>query len=198
MCEGMKKYRGLITVILACAGIGLMAYYDYCDTACSYLKGDIWGVDLKWIGIGFMSVMIVLTIFRQTSFVRFLLAGALGVEVYLFAFQIIHDVYCPFCLAFSVLVIAMFIVHYERPSDRQKIWLYFLGEASFPRFKIHKLPLIISAVMGFLFVLLFFSGSVTPVYGQNMTSHATFPEKGICEAILLTENGSKRDAEHYL
>lgn len=40
------KYKRTITILLALAGIALMFYYDYCSTACSYLRGDIWGIDL--------------------------------------------------------------------------------------------------------------------------------------------------------
>jgi len=82
-----------------------MAYYDYCDTTCSYLQGDIFGIDLKWVGIAYMTVIIACAVFQQTSFVRALLAAGLGVEVHLYAFQIQNDVYCPFCLAFSAMLI---------------------------------------------------------------------------------------------
>jgi len=37
----IRKYRHILTIILALAGIGIMAYYDYCDTTCSYLKKGI-------------------------------------------------------------------------------------------------------------------------------------------------------------
>ena len=100
-----KKYRHILTIVLAIIGIGIMAYYDYCDTTCSYLKGDIFGIDLKWVGMAYMAVIIVFAAFKQTPFVRALLAAGLGVEVHLYAFQVQNDVYCPFCLAFSVVQI---------------------------------------------------------------------------------------------
>ena len=157
--EGIKKYRGIITMILALTGIGIMMYYDHCDTACSYLKGDILGIDLKWVGIAFMSVIIVFAAFGQTPFVRTLLAAGLGVEVHLYAFQVQNDVYCPFCLAFSALVIASFLINYEVPSawreNRRRMWLYFLGEVNFPMFKINKLPLLIVSVLGYLVIAVF-------------------------------------------
>ena len=62
--------------MLALIGIGLMMYYDYCDTTCSYLKGDIWGIDLKWLGSAYMAAIIVFVTFKQTPFVRALLAQA--------------------------------------------------------------------------------------------------------------------------
>jgi len=51
MKDFIKKYRPFITVVLSLMGIGVMAYYDYCDTECSYLRCDILGMDLKWVGI---------------------------------------------------------------------------------------------------------------------------------------------------
>ena len=129
--EGVKKNRNAITIVLALIGIGLMMYYDYCGTICSYLKGDIWGINLKWFGIAYMAVIIVFAVFRQTPFVRSLLAAGLGVEVHLYAFQVQNDVYCPFCLAFSVMLILSFIINYEVPSawreNRRRMWLYFSG-----------------------------------------------------------------------
>ena len=171
--ESIKKYRNIITIVLALIGIGLMIYYDYCDTACSYLKGDIWGIDLKWFGIAYMVAIIVFAAFKQTPFVRALLAAGLGVEVHLYAFQVQKNVYCPFCLAFSVMVIVSFIINYEVPSawreNRRRMWLYFLGEVNFPMFKINKLPLLVVSIVGYLAILFTFSGSVTPAYGQDKT-----------------------------
>ena len=53
------KYRNIITIALSLIGIVLMAYYDYCDTECSYLRGDLLGIDLKWVGIAYMAVIII-------------------------------------------------------------------------------------------------------------------------------------------
>lgn len=168
--ESIKRYRNILTIALSLIGIGLMAYYDYCETTCSYLKGDIFGIDLKWVGILYMSAVIVFAIFNQSSFVRALLAAGLGVEIHLYAFQVQNDVYCPFCLAFSATLILSFLINYEIPSvwwgKRHRMWLYFLGEASFPMFKLNKLPLLLFSLLGYLTILLTFSGSVTPVYGQ--------------------------------
>lgn len=167
----IKKYRNIITIALSLIGIGLMAYYDYCDTACSYLKGDILGIDLKWVGIFYMSAVIVFAVFNQSSFVRALLAVGLGVEIHLYAFQIQNDVYCPFCLTFSVMLILSFLINYEIPASwrekRSRMWLYFLGEVSFPMFKLNKLPLLLFSLLGYLTILFTFSGSVTPAYGQD-------------------------------
>jgi len=189
--ESVKKYRNAITIVLALIGIGIMAYYNYCDTTCSYLKGDIFGIDLKWFGIAYMAVIIVFAAFRQTPFVRVLLAAGLGVEVHLYAFQVQNDVYCPFCLAFSVMLIASFIINYEVPSvwreNRLRMWLYFLGEVNFPMFKIKKLPLLIVSILGYLAILLTFSGSVTPAYGQEAVRTVPSLGKGAYEVMMFAD-----------
>lgn len=189
--ELIKKYRHIITILLALIGIGTMAYYDYCDTACSYLKGDILGIDLKWVGIVYMSVIIVFAVLKQMNYVRALLAAGLGVEVYLFYFQIENDVYCPFCLAFSVMLILAFIINYEVPSvwreNRNRLYLYFLGEVSFPMFKLNKLPLLLFSVLGYLIVLLTFSGSVTPSFAQASTGTIPSLGKGHYEIIMFAD-----------
>lgn len=72
--KDINNYRHIVTVVLSLIGIGIIAYYDYCDAACSYLKGDILGLDLKYVGIAFMTMIIVFATFKQTDFVRVLLA----------------------------------------------------------------------------------------------------------------------------
>ncbi len=191
MKDIIKKYRNIITIVLALIGIGIMAYYDYCDTACSYLQGDIFGIDLKWVGISYMAIIIVFAAFKQVAFVRALLAAGLGVEAHLYAFQVQNDVYCPFCLAFSVMLILSFLINYEVPSawreKRTRMWLYFLGEVSFPMLKLNKLPLLLFGLIGYLTVLFTFSGSVTPAYGQDSIRGIPSLGKGPYEIIMFTD-----------
>ena len=180
-----------MTIALSFIGIVLMMYYDYCDSACSYLKGDIWGIDLKWVGIAYMAAIIVFAASKQTSFVRPLLAAGLGVEVHLYAFQVQNDVYCPFCLAFSIMLVTSFIINYEVPSawreNRRRMWLYFIGEVDFPMFRIHKLPLLLFSLLGYLTILLTFSGSVLPAYGEDSTSSIPSLGKGNYEIIIFAD-----------
>lgn len=188
--EFIKKYRNIFTILLAFTGIGIMAYYDYCDTACSYLRGDIFGIDLKWIGITYMSAIIIFVALRQADFVRALLAAGLGVEVFLFTYQLRNDIFCPFCLAFAVTVIAAFIVNYEASpawlANQRKMWIYFLGEVNFPMFKIKKLPLVVVALIGYFVILFTFSGSTTPAYGQDKNNVIPSLGKGQYEVLMFS------------
>lgn len=167
-----KTQSAKLTIVLAVIGIGIMVYYSTCNTGCSALKGDIFGIDLRWIGIVYMLAVIILTACGETEYTRALLAAGLGVEVYLYMFQIQHGVYCPFCLAFSVMLITTFIVNYRVPSvwtsSPRKMWLYWLGEAEYPIIGVLRAPLLVASILGYLFVSLTFNGSVNAVYQLNM------------------------------
>ena len=187
----IRKYRNILTIFLALIGIGIMAYYDYCDTTCSYLKGDIFGIDLKWVGMAFMAAVIVFAVFKQNAFVRMLLAAGLGVEVHLYTFQVQNDVYCPFCVAFSIMLILSFLINYEVPSawreKHSRMWLYFLGEVNVPMLKLKRFPLLLVSVLGYLTILLTFSGSVTPAYGQDSVRVIPSFGKGPYEVMIFAD-----------
>ena len=169
----IRNHSDIITIALAVIGIVLMLFYSVCDTACTYLKGDIFGIDLKYIGIAYMLAIIAFALSNQIALVRILLAAGIGVEVYLVAFQFREDVFCPFCLAFGAVVVLAFIVNYEGPQTRGG-WLrriiYGLGETELPLIKQQGIPLLLFVILGYLFVVLTFSGSATPAYGAERPS----------------------------
>ena len=169
----IRNHRDIITIALALIGIALMFFYSVCDTSCSYLKGDIFGIDLKYIGIGYMLAIIAFALSKQTALVRILLASGIGVEVFLVAFQFREDVFCPFCIAFGAVVVLAFILNYERPQTkggwRRRI-IYGLGETELPLIKTKGIPLLLFVILGYLFVVLTFSGSATPAYGAERPS----------------------------
>ena len=104
----MRRVREIANIVLPLLGIGVMAYYSTCNTACTNLSGTLLGVDLKRIGIIFMLAMTIFnlivhpTIRHCVLHIRTaMLAGAMGGEVLLVRFQILHGIYCPYCLAVS-------------------------------------------------------------------------------------------------
>jgi len=181
--DGIRIIGNLSLMIL---GLALMVYYITCEDACAYLKGDILGVDLKYVGVVFLLAMGSLALLRQWSFLRAHLAGSLGVELYLIGFQIQQNVYCPYCLALAALVVAAFIVNYEKPETIRG--LSFLGVVRFdwPR-PLGPVPLSLFALAGFLFVMLTFSGSVLPVYGADPQDSISTFGKGRDEVRLYTD-----------
>jgi thiol:disulfide interchange protein DsbA len=67
------------------------------------------------------------------------------------------------------------------------MWLYFLGEVDFPMFRIHKLPLLLFSLLGYLTILFTFSGSVTPAYGQDSISAIPSLGKGKYEIVMFAD-----------
>jgi uncharacterized membrane protein len=140
----------IINIVFPIIGIGVMVFYNVCDTSCSSLQGTFLGLDLQVIGILFMAVLLVLALLpasRWNASVGHLrtmmLSGALGGEVLLVRFQIVHDTYCPFCLVFGTCILILFAANYVR-MNRYLSWGAFLaGVATFA---------------------LFFEGSILPLY----------------------------------
>ncbi len=138
--------RNLVNILIALIGIGIIVLYSVCGQSCLYLKGNILSLDLKYFGILFMGVVIFLTLLKTRSLLLFLLSCAIGVEIHLVAFQVNTGVYCPYCLAFGVALVSLFIFNFDYSK------------------KIHAIIFIIFGLLVFSFL---FEGSVTPVYGEE-------------------------------
>jgi uncharacterized membrane protein len=168
MLSLIRAHRFRLTLTLAAAGIGVMVYYGTCAEECSYLTGDILGIDLKIVGIAFMAAIAGLAVFAQGGLLRVLLAAAMGVEVFLVRFQFAEDVFCPYCLTYAAILLAAFILHYERPPARPGVLrsLFSLpGEITLPLMQRRlAVPLALFALLGYLFIRLTFTGSALPVY----------------------------------
>ena len=188
--EKIKAQRSVITIILAAAGIGIMLYYKACETACSYLQGDIFGIDLSYIGIVYMLMIIVFTAGRKMPYVRALLASGIGVELYLIAFQFREDVFCPYCLAFASMIIIAFILNHEKQPTPERGWLnriiYGLGAVKLPPTAKSPLPLLAFVILGYIFLILTFSGSATPAYGAEKSIVPSYGS-GKYELIIFTD-----------
>jgi hypothetical protein len=146
------KILKILNILLPIIGIGLMVFYEVCDTTCSSLRGTFLGIDLKYIGILFMAVLLVLTIIPAVSSAfsasvkhlrTMMLSGALGGEVLLVRFQVVHETFCPFCLAFGLCLLTLFIFNFKS-MNRYLAWAcFFAGIGAFA---------------------LFFEGSILPLY----------------------------------
>ena len=144
------KVLKIINAVFPIIGIGLMIFYKVCDTSCSSLQGTFFSVDLNVIGIIYMAVLLALNLPPATPYTTsvnhlrtMMLAGALGSEILLVRFQIVHDTYCPFCLAFGFCVVALFIANFMKMNKYLALGAFLAGIAAFA---------------------LFFNGSVLPLY----------------------------------
>jgi uncharacterized membrane protein len=141
--EILQKHKKWLSVVLSFAGIGLVFFYAVCGESCSYLRGALFGIDLKYAGILFMAALIVLALARQEHLLLVAVAAATGAEIFLVGFQIRNETFCPYCLMFGVTVLLLFLLNLD-PS-RKKL-------AGF------------SLVLGFFLFWIFFEGSVIPTY----------------------------------
>ena len=144
-------WRKAVNISLPLIGLGVVIFYQLCDTACSALQGALLGVDLKVLGILFMTVLLAIVPLQSSRFSSLaghlrtvLLAGALGGEVMLVRFQIMQETYCPFCLAFGLCIVLLFAAHLPRMNGYAAIVAFLAGVGVF--------------VIGF-------TGSVLPLYG---------------------------------
>ena len=164
----MKKFlsrkRRFLTILLALTGIAITVAYAFCLGACSYLKGDILGIDLKYLGIFYMVIVLLLAWFKKPVLCLLLLAFGAGGEIFLVGYQVHSGVYCRYCLAFGATILLALAVNFERNR---------------------KALAALAAAAGLLFFLLFFSGSATPVYAAEPVMPAF--GRGAIEVRLYTD-----------
>jgi len=144
------KILKIINLLFPAIAIGLMIFYEVCDTSCSYLKGTFAGLDMKYVGIIFMAVLFAVSLGNAHRFEphinhlrTIMLSGAVGGEVLLVRFQIVHDVYCPFCLAFGLCILVLFFSNFMKMNKYLTVIFFMAGIGAFA---------------------LFFQGSVSPLY----------------------------------
>lgn len=140
----------IINILFPIIGIGVMVFYDVCNTACSSLQGTFLGLDLKVIGILFMTVLLVMALLPAARWTvpvghlrTLMLSGALGGEVMLVRFQVVHDTYCPFCLVFGACLVILYASNYAQMNRYLAFGAFLAGIAAFA---------------------LFFEGSILPLY----------------------------------
>lgn len=140
----LRSNRYIITIFLAVVAICIECFYSICGISCSYLKGEIFGIQqLEYIGIIYMVVIIILAILKKNEYLLILLSAGLGSEIYLVGFQFWHHIYCLYCLAFAVIVIVQFILN----CDKKK-----------------RMTILLSMVISFVLFFIFFKGTTTLQY----------------------------------
>ncbi len=185
----LMQHRLWFTIAPAIVGIGTMVYYASCTTSCSYLQGDILGIDLKYVGVAYMAAIIFLAFIKQADLLRLLVASGIGVEVFLVSFQIRENIFCPFCLTFGIMVILMYLINYERTSMLNKWYqkiIYSFGDAIIPFTGGQRIPLLLMMLIGYIFIVFSFSGSATPAYAADDPAIPSYGQ-GSWELIIFTD-----------
>jgi uncharacterized membrane protein len=145
-----ERVLKIINLVFPAIGIGSMVFYEVCNTCCSSLQGWFMGLNLKVIGILFMAVLLTFAlppVSRWNDSVQrlriMLLAGALGGETLLIRFQVLHNTYCPFCLAFGSCILILFFANFTKTNRYPALGAFLAGVVAFA---------------------LFFDGSIVPLY----------------------------------
>jgi protein-disulfide isomerase len=144
--EWAKGRLKAVTIVLALLAIGIEIYYSICEGVCSYLRGELFGIDLQYIGIAFMALIVLLSVMKQSLLLILALSAGVGVEVYLVGFQIFHNTYCPYCLAFGGILVVMFFLNIRKTEAKS---------------------VILCAAISLVLFALFFRGSATPAYASE-------------------------------
>ncbi|MFO0754818.1 MAG: thioredoxin domain-containing protein [Thermodesulfovibrionales bacterium] len=145
-----------------------------CKTSCSFLTGDILGLDLNVFGVLFYSFLLAAAIVYKGLFpkdwVMSLIAAAVsagvGAEFILIKFQVEQGVYCPKCLISGLFLFLMFAVVVRR----LKVWLAAL-----------------LVVLGAVFTSLTFSGSVIPSYAKEVQHPSFGNAKAPLEIVVYSD-----------
>ena len=153
-----RHRKTIINIALACIAVALEVYYSICAGACSYLKGTIFGIDLQYVGIAYMACIILLSILKTDTLLLVFISAGVGIEFYLIGFQVWHNTYCPYCLAFAAIVFILFAMNFKR--NRTTLC-------------------VVSMVAALIFFSIFFKGSLEPTYSYTHQTNPT--ERSLCE-----------------
>jgi len=137
------------TIILSLAAIVNVLLYLFCGSTCRFLQGTLVGFDLKYLGILYQIGIITLALLKKDLWLLFILSLGLGAEVFLVGYQLIFQVYCPFCLIFGAIIFIIWLINLS--FHKKEILLTMIG-----------------ILTGFILLYTFFQGTTTPAYGGEM------------------------------
>jgi len=122
--RNINTYRLIITILLSTIGVVIELLYVNCSTICRPFYGDIFGIELPYIGIIFMFFVALFALLKRDRYLLALLSAGIGVETYLISFQAWHKDYCAYCLAFAIIVALQFLINIKTEEVVQgKKWL---------------------------------------------------------------------------
>jgi len=147
MREYLTHKKRWINNIFSFVGIVVALLYNICEESCAYLQGFILGLALNYLGIFYMGTLILSSLLKKSLIFLFLLSFGVGAELYLLGFQINKGIYCYYCLSFASIIFLLFLLNFERSK---------------------KIFITISVVLGFILCSVFFKGSVTPIYAEEI------------------------------
>lgn len=133
--------KRVVSLMLVAAGFTAVLFYLTCIDVCAGVAGTMAGIDLKYIGLAYLSAVGAGVLMRRQSIVFALLSAGIGAESYLVGYQIKYGEFCPFCMVFGIVVVCLWILQFDRrrwrmmvlmPIGLAMIWLTF--DAALPAY----------------------------------------------------------------
>ena len=149
--------RHWVNVSFSFIGMVIPLLYGLCGGSCSYLTGSIFSADLKYVGILYMTLLLLFSLLRRSTIVLLLLSLGMGAEIQLAAFQIKNRLYCPLCIVFGILIVLLFLLNFDRSK---------------------KIFITVCLIIGLALCSLFFQGAITPLYAEEMPKANLIPSFG--------------------
>ncbi|NWF51536.1 MAG: thioredoxin domain-containing protein [Nitrospirae bacterium] len=143
----MSSRKYWVNLIISLLGIGIIFLYYICGESCSYLRGSIFSIDLKYIGLLYIGLLIIFNLMRRSTILLILLSFGLGSEIYLLFFQIKNEIICYYCISFGAVILTLFLLNFDMSKK------VFIG---------------ISLIFGFIFFSIFLKSSITPLYAEEV------------------------------
>jgi uncharacterized membrane protein len=140
---------------------------SFCQSGCEALQGRIFGIELELFGaVYYAALLLMLIFFRHSVFVMIAIAVGVGAEIIFIEFQIEHSTYCIKCLLSGLCLLTLFALTLRNSR---------------------KTLVAASIIAGFTVTLLFFDGSVTPVYGEEPNYPVYGNPKGKIEVVVYSD-----------
>jgi thiol-disulfide isomerase/thioredoxin len=148
-------HRRIINVGLSILGLIVITLYYFCGSTCLYLAGTVFGIDLKIWGLIYLSGFGLIALLRQEALGCLLLSAGLGGEIFLVGYQVVHRLYCPYCLILALIIALLFVINLNKRKATVTL---------------------LSVILGFVFLMTFFQsiplkinsgGQALPSFGRG-------------------------------
>lgn len=106
------------SLILVAAGFAAVLFYMTCMDACAGIAGTMAGIDLEFVGLGYLAVVGFGVLLQREAAVFGLLSAGVGGELYLVGYQVRTGDFCPFCMVFGAVVVGLFLMQFDRRRAR--------------------------------------------------------------------------------
>ena len=57
--------RKIVNIALPLAGLAVVVFYNFCGSTCTFLKGGFLGIDLKYLGLAYPVLLLLLVLLKQ-------------------------------------------------------------------------------------------------------------------------------------